>query len=81
MIPYLRTFFEEKKLPEVDWELSAKDGTKHFISNAVVIEAIGKAPLHEQRAISNVIRRIDFNNGNVNDYLKHLAGALINGPN
>lgn len=79
MIKYLKTFFEEKQLPEMNWELTATDGTAHFISSAVVIEAISGAPKNEQEAIANVIRRIDFYNGDVNDYLKHLAGALING--
>lgn len=79
MIPYLKTFFKEKDLPLENWELLDNDGTPHFISNEVVIEAIGNAPAEEQRQIADVIRQIDFKNGNVNDYLKHLAGALING--
>ena len=79
MIPYLSTFFAEKALPFTDWELIAKDGAVHFIDNEVVIEAIGGASMDEQVAIANMIRRIDFVNGGVNDYLKHLAGALING--
>jgi len=78
MIRYLTVFFEEKNLPTVHWELEAQDGQTHFISNEVVIEAIKQAPKHEQEAIADIIRTIDFQNGNVNDYLKHLAGALIN---
>ena len=79
MIQYLKTFFEEKKLPDVTWELVDNQGMTHIISNEVVIEAIDNAPKHEQEGIANMIRRIDFANGDVNDYLKHLAGALING--
>lgn len=79
MTPYLKTFFEEKDLPEVSWELEADDGTTHFISNTVVLEAMEATPDFELQAIEYMIRRIDFENGNVNDFLKHLAGALING--
>ncbi len=76
---YLRTFFAEKNLPFAQWDLTADNGAFHIISNEVVIETIlTGTPKHEQKQIANVIRRIDFLNGNVNDFLKHLAGALIN---
>jgi len=75
---YLQTFFNEKNLPFAQWELEAADGTPHIISNEVVIEHIHSAPKSEQERIANVIRKIDFANGNVNHFLRHLAGALIN---
>ena len=78
MTPYLKTFFKEKDLPEVTWELEDNDGVTHIISNSVVLEAMEQAPDSELHSIENIIRRIDFANGDVNDFLKHLAGALIN---
>lgn len=75
---YLKTFFDEKNLPLQDWELVDQDGVTHWISNEVVIEHIHAAPRHEQTAIANTIRKIDFMNGDVNHFLRHLAGALIN---
>lgn len=75
---YLQTFFAEKQLPEVTWELTDKTGQLHWISNLVVIEHIFQAPKHEQKAIGDMIRKLDFHNADINDYLKHLAGALIN---
>lgn len=74
----LKRFFEEKDLGFVEWELKDTEGNTHFISNEVVIEAILNAPKSERDAISNKLLVIDFKNGDVNDYLKHLAGALIN---
>ena len=74
---YLKTFFEEKNLEEVSWELTSSDGTWNLISNCVVLEAINGCPQSEKRGIANMIRRIDFANGDVNDYLKHLAQALV----
>jgi len=75
---YLQTFFAEKRLPFVQWELTSNDGTFHIISNEVVVGNIYAAHISEQVQIANMIRRIDFLNGDVNDYLKHLATALIN---
>jgi len=79
MIPYLKTFFAEKDLIEQNWTLTDEQGATHIIGSAVVLDHIAIAPLAEQEAIANVIRRIDYANGNVNDFLQHLAGALING--
>ena len=79
MIPYLETFFKEKQLPDVSWELKDDGGMTHWIGNEVVIEHISIASVEEQNKIADVIRKIDFANGDVNDFLKHLAGALING--
>lgn len=75
---YLETFFEEKQLPEESWEIVAEDGTPHFIDTEVVKEAILNCGSQEQKKIADVIRKIDFQNGNVNDFLKHLAKGLVN---
>jgi len=50
----------------------------HHITNEVVIEQILNAPANEQRGIANMLRKLDFANADINDYLKHLAGALVN---
>lgn len=78
MIPYLKIFFEEKDLPEVNWELTSESGEVHFINSEVVIEHISITSEDEQHAIADVIRKIDYANGDVNEFLKHLAGAIIN---
>jgi hypothetical protein len=75
---YLRDFFAEKDIAEVEWELTAADGQTHFIGNVVVIEHIAKTTDGEARKIGDVIRKIDFANGDVNHFFRHLAGALIN---
>lgn len=75
---YLRDFFAEKDLPTVTWELEDNDGTTHIISNAVVVEHIVTCAVSEAKELANVLRRIDFANGDVDHFLKHLAGAIIN---
>lgn len=79
MIKYLKTFFAEKQLPYASWHLFDDDGVRHLIDSDVVLEHIEHASADEQNKIADVIRKIDFANGDVNNYLRHLAGALING--
>lgn len=74
---YLEIFFAEKDLPFVTWEITAPDGVVHVIDTDVVKEAIFNASNEEQHEIANVIRRIDFANGDVNDFLHHLAKGLV----
>lgn len=75
---YLKTFFEEKNLPYQQWEIETSD-TWHLIDNEVVIEHVLLTEGDERRQIEDVIRKIDFMNGNVNHFLRHLAGALVEG--
>lgn len=75
---YLKLFFEEKSLPYESWDLVSPTGVPHHIDSDVVKEAIFVAPEGEQSAIASMIRKIDCLNGDVNDYLKHLAQALVN---
>lgn len=72
---YLETFFEEKQIPEMTFEVEGPSGI-NYIPNQVVIEHIMITQGREQEQISNILRQIDFANGDVNHFLKHLAGAL-----
>lgn len=74
---YLRTFFNEKNLPSRTFDITAEDGTFHMVDSEVVIETILMAPRSEQIEIGNVIRKIDFANGDVHHFLEHLASALV----
>jgi len=74
---WFNTFFNEKNLPYVSWDLTDSSGTWHHLDNEVVIEMIKSAPAQEQAAIKDMLIRIDFANGDVNDYLKHLAQGLV----
>lgn len=76
---YLKKFFAEKDLPEVTWQIEAADGNVHMIDSEFVKELIFKhASVEEVKGIANTIRKIDFVNGDVNHYLKHLATGYIN---
>jgi hypothetical protein len=77
MNDYFERFFLEKNLPYTSWEIQASNGELHFIDSDIVIEAIKIAPHYEQEQIKKMLVRIDFVNGDVLDYLQHLAGGLI----
>lgn len=74
-IKYIENFFDEKEIPEMIFEVEGSSGI-NYIPNDVVIEHIKLAPTSEQQQIANVLRKIDFFNGDVNHFLQHLAGAL-----
>ena len=73
---YLTKFFEEKELEDQDFEIEGPSGT-NFISTSVVIEHILITTGSEAENIANIIRKIDFMNGDVNHFLKHMAQALV----
>ena len=74
-IKYIENFFDEKEIPEKTFEVEGESGI-NYIPNDVVIDHIKCAPVHEQEKIGNILRKIDFMNGDVNHFLEHLAGAL-----
>ena len=74
---WFETFIAEKNLPFVDWEIQAEDGQMHFLHSGVVIEHILATSRDEQTKIKNIIVKIDFANGDVNHFFKHLATGLV----
>jgi len=74
---YLRDFFGEKDIPEVHWTLRDSSGMEHHISNLVVVEHITQVNKDEAEGIGNMLRKLDFENRDINGYLRHLAHALI----
>jgi len=73
---WLDTFTTEKDLDmEQVFAVEGASGTNH-IPLGCVVEAIKSAPAHEQRGIKDMIVRIDFRNGDVCHYFRHLAQAI-----
>jgi hypothetical protein len=48
----------------------------NFIPLSIVLDAIKATSASEQAGIKNMLVRIDFRNGNVVDYFRHLAQAI-----
>jgi hypothetical protein len=73
---YLYNFFKEKDIPEVTFTPTDSTGEKHFIPNEVVVEHIAKTYGSERTQIEDTLRKIDYDNGDVNHFLEHLAGRI-----
>lgn len=73
---WIDTFIEEKGI-DTEYLLTV-DGLlgKNYIPVGCVIEAMKEAPKNEQQAIKNMIVKIDFVNGDVIDFFRHLAEAI-----
>ncbi len=76
MRTYLETLFDEKGISlDTPFEVRGASST-NYMTLENVVDAITSAPQHEQRAIKDMIVKIDFANGDVFDYMKHLAKAI-----
>jgi hypothetical protein len=73
---WLDTFVEEKGLDRLHaFEVEGRSGL-NIIPLDVLLDHMKIAPKREQDRIKDTIVRIDFLNGNVMDFFKHLAGAI-----
>lgn len=73
---WIDTLIEEKNIDlEEIFEFENQNGFNQM-PYGVVIEAMKKAPEHEKRSIKDTIVKIDFANGDVKHFLRHLGNAL-----
>jgi|TARA_B100000035_G_scaffold300773_1_gene296760 hypothetical protein len=77
---FFNTFFEEKGLTEEIYEVEAKNdgifGATHLIPTTAVIERIKTTRGEEAKKIEAILRELDFRNGDVHHFLRHLAQAM-----
>ena len=76
---YLERFFEETdKIPEGYTFIVEHNKQTHMIDADFLIDVIiNHTPNHEQKKIADIIRYIDFRNGNIMHFLEHLAKAYV----
>tara|TARA_R110000868_G_C10586358_1_gene739147 strand:+ start:368 stop:610 length:243 start_codon:yes stop_codon:yes gene_type:complete len=73
---WLDTFLSEKGIdPETTFDVDGPSGF-NLIPVGSLVEMMKQAPATEQIGIKRMIIKIDFLNGNVLDYFKHLARAV-----
>jgi len=73
---YLYDFFSEKDVREMDFDITDSRGVSHIIPNEVVVEHIALTSGGERKKIEEILRKIDFGNGDVNHFLAHLAKGI-----
>lgn len=74
---WLNTFIKEKEIDlEQIIEIKTETNT-HYFEIGNIIENIKATTPEEQAGIKDMIVKIDFHNGDVVDYFRHLARALV----
>jgi len=73
---FFTTFFKEKNLNFQYYTVNSPNGTPNLIPSTVVIDAIKNTKGQEAAKIKDTLIKIDFINGNIHNYLQHLAQAL-----
>lgn len=77
---WLNRFIDEKGIDREEMLSVEGYGGLHQMPVEVVLEHMLIAPKSEQDAIKNMIVKIDFRNGDVVDYFRHLATAIAGEP-
>ena len=74
---WLDTLIEEKGIDteSIEFEIEGESGT-NFIPLGVVIEHIKITSKDEQKKIKNILVMIDFKNGDICHFFKHLAQSI-----
>lgn len=73
---WLRTFIDEKGI-DAEHVLDVTGPSGHnAIPVGCLVEAMLAAPAHEQAAIKTTLVKIDFVNGDVLHFFRHLARAI-----
>ena len=76
MTNYLKTLIEEKNIDlEEIIEVNGESGL-NLMPLGVLLDAICSTGKEEQKAIKNTLVKIDFHNGDIMHYFKHLAQAI-----
>lgn len=71
------TFLDEKGIDLGEgFEVKGKSGDINYMSYQNVVDAILRTSAGEQAGIKDMIVKIDFRNGDVRHYLRHLAQAI-----
>lgn len=74
---FLGRFFDEKSLDSRTYEITDQNGTLHLIDTDVVVENISRTSGQERKQIENIIRKIDFMNGDLHHFFRHLGEGLV----
>tara|TARA_R100000458_G_C8009803_1_gene74372 strand:- start:225 stop:470 length:246 start_codon:yes stop_codon:yes gene_type:complete len=75
MTTFFETFFSEKDLDDQVYEVKVNE-TYHLIPTSIVIDQIKTTTGAEAEKIETILRKIDFLNGDVHHFLKHLAQGI-----
>lgn len=75
---WIDRFLEEKNIDRYEIFTIEKGGNKHIFEIGHIIDTMKITSIEEQEEIKKSLIKIDFANGDIRDYIKHLANALVN---
>jgi predicted nuclease of restriction endonuclease-like RecB superfamily len=58
------------------YEVESENGTMNLIQSGNVIDVVKQTSGQERKEIENIIRKIDFANGDIHHFLRHLAQGM-----
>lgn len=74
---FLERFFDEKEIDrDAHFEIDAPNGTWHLMTYGVVIDTVLQTRGDERAKIEDILRQIDFKNGDVRHFLRYLGMGL-----
>jgi hypothetical protein len=77
MNDFITTYFKEADVDTTrTYTVESENGTVNYIQASNVIEQIKQTRGQERKRIERIIRKIDFKNGDIHHFLKHLASAM-----
>jgi hypothetical protein len=77
MNDFITTYFKEADVDTTrTYTVESENGTVNYIQASNVIQMIKQTRGQERKEIENIIRKIDFKNGDIHHFLKHLASAM-----
>ena len=76
MNTFFNRYFNEKDLDNQVYEITTPNGTMNLIETDMVIAKIKTTQGEEAKKIEAIIRQIDYLNGDIHHFLRHLAQAM-----
>lgn len=76
MNSFFRRMADEKGILVNSFEIEV-DGVLHMMNVEQIIQLIEQAPEHEQKKIKDIFSKIDFMNGDLMHFIKHLAKGFV----
>lgn len=73
---WIDTFLSEKNIDSEELLSAEGPSGENIIPVGCLVELMKSAPAREQAGIKTMLVKIDFVNGDVRDYLRHLARAV-----
>lgn len=75
---WLDTFLREKEIDlEATFQLMGEKTGWNLIPYGSVVELMKKAPAAEQAQLKTMLVKIDFVNGDVRDFMRHIMKAVV----